>query len=400
MMYSTPLFRPVLAFCALLPLSCGGAAQHGVVPADLRDVERAGEGLVSTTFGSFPARTPNWTRAQTVFGILKSVWGRSKVAAPGLPAAARSQLDAAIARLEVALPAQNQKDAVMASNAVGLAVPDLFEFFHPDSPKQVVRMDAVFRQVGIDAHFGDWTATAADVASLRADWTSSKAAIHARVPTCHRVGGTATVEGEIEASLTNLEAAIGPRTTMNVEKESENGALEIDTLELLFDCPPDNTVPASGLGAKCTTTASCDPGQVCDLTNAGGKCAPSPAQAAIGTRCGSTVDCGTDPRSACATESGDGYPGGYCSMEPCDDVHICPPGATCVAIGNETPACFKSCSSDADCRASEGYVCQLFVTTPPDGFGPTNRACAFRCSSDDNCKSPLKCDVTAGLCRP
>ena len=87
-------------------------------------------------------------------------------------------------------------------------------------------------------------------------------------------------------------------------------------------------------------------------------------------------------------------------MEPCNDIEICPAGATCVSLGGETPGCFKTCSSDTDCRQSEGYVCQLFLTTPPQGFGPSDHACAFPCTRDADCKSPLTCDVAAGKCKP
>jgi hypothetical protein len=261
-------------------------------------------------------------------------------------------------------------------------------------------MDAVFRQVGLDAHFKMSSGASADVSSLQTDWTNSKAAVATRVPTCHRVGGTSTVASDIEQSLTNLHAAISANDTTTQERESENGALEIDTLELLFDCPPDNVTPQHGLGAACTSTAGCDSGQVCDTSNAGGKCAPDPAKARIGTPCMSTFDCGTDSRSACATEAGDGYPGGYCAMEPCNDVQLCSAGATCVAIGHETPGCFQICKVDTDCRHSEGYVCQLFLTTPPKGFGPSDHACAFACKADGDCQSPLTCDIASGKCKP
>ena len=211
----------------------------GVVPPDVRDVERDGEGLVSATFGSYPARVPDWPRAATVDTLLKTVWNRAKQDFPQMPAASVAQLDSAIAALDVAILATDQHAAVIAANQVGLAVPDLFASFHPDSPKQIVRMDAVFRQVGIDAHFADWPGATADAASLTADWDASKAAVHAKVPLCHRVGGTATVEGDIDASLTNLATYVPAMLTTSSEVESENGALEIDTLELLYDCPPD-----------------------------------------------------------------------------------------------------------------------------------------------------------------
>ena len=394
-----------LAIATLALIGCGGDIAHGTVPPDLRDVERAGEGLVNVTFGQFPARTPDWVRAKQVEAILVTVWNKTKMATPELPPAQMMQLDAAIATLTSSIDSMTQKDAAYASNAIGLAVPALYDYFHPDAPQEIVRLDAVFRQVGLDAHFGNWTAARADLTSMNADYAASKAAIGTRVPTCHRVGGTATVQSDIEASLAHLDSAINAMDQMAAETESENGALEIDTLELLFDCPPDNQKPTHGLGASCASNSDCDAGQVCDLANAGGKCAPDPANAAIGTRCTTTTDCGTDPRSACQTEAGDGYPGGYCFMEPCDDVQTCPPGATCVALGSETPGCFKACTSDTECArspasATEHYVCQLFSTTPPVGFGPTAMGCSFACTRDADCHTPLTCDTTSGKCKP
>ena len=203
---------------------------------------------------------------------------------------------------------------------------------------------------------------------------------------------------DIDTSLANIDVAIVKADKTAMEQESENGALEIDTLELLFDCPPDNTTPPTGLGSACTSSSTCDQGQVCDPAAA--KCAPDPAINKIGTPCMSTIDCGTDGRAACNTAAGDNYPGGYCGMEPCNDVQVCPAGATCVALGGETPGCFASCTTDADCRLAEGYVCQLFLTTPPIGFGPTAHGCAFKCTRDTDCQSPLTCDVASAKCKP
>ena len=373
----------------------------GIVPADLRDVERDGEGLVTTTFGSYPDHKPEWTRAGSVLGLLKQVWTRAKAANPGLPAAQVAMVDKAIVDLDAGIAAKDQKKAALAANVVGLACPELFDFFHPDAPQGILRMDAVFRQVGLDAKFSDAATVKKSVATLRADFAATKDAVGARVPTCHRVGGTATVSGDIETSLANMEAALAksPPNMMVVEQESDNGAIEIDTLELLFDCPADNAAPAKGLGAKCVDDTTCDPGQTCDKANAGGKCAPA-ATNKIGTPCASTIDCGTDGRAACQTEAGDNYKGGYCFMEPCDDINVCPPGGTCVSLGGETPGCFKSCTKDDECRKAEGYVCQLFATTPPVGFGPSDHACAFPCTRDTDCHTPLKCDVATGKCKP
>ena len=375
------------------------SAGAGTVPADLRDVERDGEGLVTTTFGSYPDYKPDFGRASSVLGLLKQVWNRGKAANPSLPAGAVKMVDDAIVSLDAAIAAKDQKGAALAANLVGLACPELFDFFHPDAPQGILRMDAVFRQVGLDAKYASLDDVKKDVASLRSDFNATREAIGVKVPTCHRVGGTATVVGDIETSLAGMDAAIARGDLAAIEQESENGALEIDTLELLFDCPPDNVAPSKGLGAQCTDSSQCDSGQTCDKANAGGKCAPA-ATNKIGTPCATTVDCGTDGRSACQTEAGDNYKGGYCFMEPCDDVHVCPPGATCVSLGGETPGCFKSCTTDDECRKAEGYVCQLFSTTPPVGFGPTDRACAFPCTRDADCHTPLTCDVVTGKCKP
>lgn len=375
----------------------------GTVPGDLRDVERAGEGLVSTTFGEQP-RVPAWDRAGTVLSILTQVWTRQKTACPDMPAPQVKMVDDAIATLNTAIPAKDQKAAVTAANQVGLACPELFDFFHPDAPIQVIRMDAVYRQLGIDTHFGSLTAAKADFDSLSTDWTNAKSAVATRAPMCHRVGGTATVATDIETSFANVNTALQSMDKQTIENESDNGALEIDTLELLFDCPPDNAAPATGVGAACGPGTACDKGLACDTawgTGGNGKCAPDPSNK-VGTPCMTTVDCGTDSRSACNTEAGDKYPGGYCFMEPCNDIDVCPPGATCVAIGGELPGCYKACAADSDCRTSEGYVCQLFVTTAPKGFGPTNKACSFPCTRDADCQAPLKCPnpFVAGMMKP
>ncbi len=371
----------------------------GVVPADLRDVEREGEGLVTTTFGDAPSRTPDWGRAASVLNLLKQVWGRAKAASPGLPAGSAKAVDDAIATLDQAIPAKDQQKASYAANAVGLACPELFDYFHTDAPAGVLRMDAMFRQIGLDGHYKNFADAKKDLDSLKSDWASTKAPVGARVPTCHRVGGTATVGTDIETSLANLDAALATGNAATIEQESDNGALEIDTLERLFDCPPDNVAPTHGLGAKCARDTDCDKGQACDLANAGGKCAPD-ATNKIGTPCTTTVDCGGDARAACNNASGDGFPGGYCFMEPCDDVQVCPAGATCVAPGSEVPGCFKTCAKDSDCRVGEGYICQLFVTKAPTGFGPSDRACGFPCKRDVDCQKPLTCDVVSGQCKP
>lgn len=131
----------------------------------------------------------------------------------------------------------------------------------------------------------------------------------------------------------------------------------------------------------------------CSTPGDGGSNAPI----LIGTPCTDNTQCGGNPKATCNVEA-EGFPGGYCSMEDCTSATSCPAGATCISLGGETPACFKSCTADTECRQADGYVCQMFLATPPNGFGPSDHACARPCTRDFDCVMPLKCDVPAGKC--
>lgn len=396
----------VLSIPTFLGTACSPAngsdacPRDGVVLAAMRDVERDAEGVSYASFGPLPDHVADLGRATGVLSLLKQVWQTSTAACPDLPADAVSAVNDAISALDGAIAQKDPQAAAYAANDIHLEMAPLFDFFRPDAPVEIVRMDATFLRIGLDAWFGDWAGFDADLSSLEADWSVLKAAATARVPTCHRVAGTQSVVGDIDATLANLATARAAKDVATAQVESDAGLLEVDILELLFDCPPDGVTPSSGLGAPCTNDTNCDAGQTCDLANAGGRCAPDPKSTNVGAPCITTVDCGTYERDACNNEVGDGYPGGYCVLEPCDDVQVCPAGATCVAMPFETPACMKSCTDDGDCRTADGYICQGFPTTPPLGFGPSDHACAFPCTSDEQCTSPLTCEVSSGRCIP
>ncbi|MEZ4235436.1 MAG: hypothetical protein R3F59_04595 [Myxococcota bacterium] len=383
---------------AATPPSC---PQNGTVPADFRDVERDAEGVSYATFGAYPDRTPDFARASGVLGLLEQVWSAGLGACPDLDPGVRTAIDDAITGLKTAIPAADQEQSAYLANDIHRQMAPLFETFAPDTPVEIVEMDALFLRIGLDGWFGRGTEYDADLLQIQQDWALVKGAAADRVPTCHRVAGTESVVGDIDETILNLAASPGAADVDVSQVESEAGLLEVDILELLFDCVPDGQQPDSGLGATCAADADCgDPSLVCDLANRGGICAPDPASTRVGEPCVTTAECGVYGRDACNSEVGDDYPGGYCSMEPCDDVAVCSPGATCVAMPYETPACFAACTVDADCRVAEGYVCQRFPTTPPAGFGPVDHACAFPCARDADCTAPLTCDAASGKCVP
>jgi hypothetical protein len=81
-----------------------------------------------------------------------------------------------------------------------------------------------------------------------------------------------------------------------------------------------------------------------------GKKTTKPAAGRIGAACKSEQPLG---QGSCASGLICGpLPGGYCaSMCPCGE------GGACVESAKMGEMCLKSCASDADCRAGEGYVC-------------------------------------------
>src|SRR4051812_1453779 len=86
--------------------------------------------------------------------------------------------------------------------------------------------------------------------------------------------------------------------------------------------------------------------------------APPAAPAAagrIGDACAPDL---ANPRSTCgAGQLCMPAPGGYCTS-PCGATGAaCPAGSTCLPSVRGFEMCSRSCASDADCRAEQGYVC-------------------------------------------
>ena len=50
----------------------------------------------------------------------------------------------------------------------------------------------------------------------------------------------------------------------------------------------------------------------------------------IGAPCTDDTQCGPNPKGVCNV-AGEGFPGGYCSMEDCMATQLCGAGATCIA---------------------------------------------------------------------
>lgn len=139
---------------------------------------------------------------------------------------------------------------------------------------------------------------------------------------------------------------------------------------------------ASGAGGSASTSdaaVSADAASVNDAAAASDAGPQGYEPGAVGAPCSDDHDCQLDRESrTCFSES---YfaplltlPKGYCG-KLCDLTAAtpCELGAVCVTIPTfpPIPACFRGCTSDADCRVQDGYSCNKPFTS-------TESVCSLR----------------------
>ncbi len=134
-------------------------------------------------------------------------------------------------------------------------------------------------------------------------------------------------------------------------------------------------------GKSCGT---CPDDGVC--SSDGSACTPARE---IGASCDADSSCGLG--RLCLT--GATVPGGYCTRR-CSVSNPCPEGSLCGAGPTGENVCLKGCSSAAECRPGEGFVCTLESTCS---------ACVGRCDGrscgDDGCGNSCGlCEAPGGTC--
>jgi hypothetical protein len=102
----------------------------------------------------------------------------------------------------------------------------------------------------------------------------------------------------------------------------------------------------------------------------------------IGDSCSTNVDCEQDGTRDCDLSQ----PGGYCTVNGCDE-KSCPSEAVCIRIfPYETPG--APCTTDANCSSAD-LLCL------PDGFcvprASERRYCERNCGSNGDCRGGYEC---------
>ncbi len=156
-----------------------------------------------------------------------------------------------------------------------------------------------------------------------------------------------------------------------------------------------NQNEAGGDGAVGNCNPTCAAGMVCDPLDT--KCKPDGSKTHIGDPCntsGADPLCGTDPKATCNDETQDGFPKGYCSWEPCSATVLCPLGASCAHLGGEPSACWKNCTTGADCRNNDPkYEC--LSVDPLFTSGGSHKVCYLK---DFPCVTSADCPTAKPTC--
>jgi hypothetical protein len=152
----------------------------------------------------------------------------------------------------------------------------------------------------------------------------------------------------------------------------------------------DSAKPSDGAAAD-VVMGNCSPacagaGYICDPAD--NKCKPDGTTTNVGAPCtmnGTDPVCGTNPDATCYDEPNEGFPGGYCSVDPCSATSPCAVGASCAGLSGFPPTCWKNCNSVTDCR-SPGYEC---LTVDPFWVsGASHKVCYladYPCSINKDC---------------
>ena len=153
--------------------------------------------------------------------------------------------------------------------------------------------------------------------------------------------------------------------------------------------------------AECCMFDTCPSGQAC-FDNFQGfpldrpSCVPGDATAADGDPCAGIFDC--NESSLCrGSVTGIEFPGGQCWTAGCtvDDDATCN-GGHCIAIDDYPTVgnhCVDTCTSDTDCRMTEGYIC-----FDPDGVGTAENYCRHP-QAGDACTTAADCGGGAWTCQ-
>ncbi|TNE52102.1 MAG: hypothetical protein EP343_01505 [Deltaproteobacteria bacterium] len=182
---------------------------------------------------------------------------------------------------------------------------------------------------------------------------------------------TESVQDTSEPATTDArEPSVSPDEATPTEPPAEQ-----TTQEAGPEPAPDASEPGIEPGPETTNEATpeASPEQAPDNNATDTVVTDQPPGSTIGNPCTQDSDCGSQPYR-CVPEqgtpsfpfpgnSGKGPPGGYCTQSCFIGSGTCPKGSACYVPGAASGVCLKECTTDKECRTSEGYTCTFEAGT-------------------------------------
>jgi hypothetical protein len=178
-------------------------------------------------------RAKDWSRAERLAMKLRRGWpeAKSDADAHGGATMAQRAIEDAIGKLAMDVAAHASQAAQVDANAVSLSIADLFELYAPAVPPEVLRLDARFRGLQIDADFASWGTAASDAGSLAASWQRVKPLVASAAPKRAGVKGAATLVADMDGTIDALSAALKNEDGAGAAEQAERGLDLVDVVE-------------------------------------------------------------------------------------------------------------------------------------------------------------------------
>lgn len=181
-------------------------------------------------------RSGKWDHAAAKLERATSTWKelRRRLSGSSSPETL-TRVDASLGALGRDITAHASREAQVDANAIGFLVADLLAPTEPKIPPDVQRLDASFRQMQIDADFGDWVASEADARAASALWqrlvarVTDAAAKRADLPVAK------TIVVDVDAALRSFTTAEQATDAKGAEAAAAKGLELVDSIETLFE---------------------------------------------------------------------------------------------------------------------------------------------------------------------
>lgn len=219
-----------IVLISLFAIGCGGNSGKPQAPDALRSFESNSEGI------SEAPNLPDWTKAAAILSDAHTAWNGLKpmVVAQGAAAATVSGIDAALAAADADVPAMKSRETQTDGNTISRLVPDLFDLYTFATPSDALRLDAHIRRLQINASFADWSACAADMGPLQADWSRFKPVLVPQASKRPDIMGSQTVVSDLDTNISTMQTMIGAHDAAGLAAQTKTGLDLVDVAEHVF----------------------------------------------------------------------------------------------------------------------------------------------------------------------